>query len=146
MSTFPGATGAATCRPRRARRGRSRRRGKREGVLKKAGRRAGVPWVGFHSFHHTCATMLFRSGLNAKQVQVWLGHHSPAFTLGTYVHLLSDDLPDAGFLDALTGPESGPGGNNGATSSTETSRDVPDTPDTEKASEQVIDLVPARAA
>jgi integrase len=82
-------------------------------ILKKAGRKAGVPRVGFHSFRHTCATMLFRSGLNAKQVQVWLGHHSPAFTLGAYVHLLSDDLPDAGFLDALTGAESGSGGNKG---------------------------------
>ena len=48
--------------------------------------------------------MLFRSGLNAKQVQVWLGHHSPAFTLATYVHLLPDDLPDPRFLDELTRP------------------------------------------
>jgi hypothetical protein len=60
-------------------------------------------WVGFHTFRHTCATMLFRKGLNAKQVQMWLGHNSPAFTLVTYVHLLPDDLPDPGFLDALTG-------------------------------------------
>jgi integrase len=41
-------------------------------------------------------------GLNAKQVQVWLGHHSPAFTLATYIHVLPDDLPDASFLDAVT--------------------------------------------
>jgi hypothetical protein len=47
--------------------------------------------------------MLFRHGLNAKQAQMWLGHHSPAFTLSTYVHLLPDDLPDASFLDDLTG-------------------------------------------
>jgi hypothetical protein len=47
--------------------------------------------------------MLFRHGLNAKQVQVWLGHHSPAFTLATYVHLLRDDLPSSDFLDPLTG-------------------------------------------
>jgi hypothetical protein len=33
------------------------------------------------------------------------GHYSPAFTLGTYVHLLSDDLPDADFLDATTASE-----------------------------------------
>jgi hypothetical protein len=46
--------------------------------------------------------MLFRHGLNAKQAQMWLGHHSPAFTLATYVHLLPDDLPDPGFLDNLT--------------------------------------------
>jgi integrase len=66
-------------------------------------------WVGFHSLRHTCATILFRHGLNAKQVQMWLGHHSPAFTLATYVHLLPDDLPDPAFLDELTvdGAESG---------------------------------------
>jgi len=50
-----------------------------------------VPWVGFHTFRHTCATRLFREGRNAKQVQRWLGHHSAAFTLETYIHLLSDD-------------------------------------------------------
>jgi integrase len=71
-------------------------------VLKPAARRAGLPWVGFHTFRHTCATMLFKHGLNAKQVQTWMGHHSPAFTLSVYVHLLADDLPDACFLDELT--------------------------------------------
>ena len=74
-------------------------------VLKPAARRAGVPWVGFHTFRHTCATILFRRGLNAKQVQVWLGHHSPAFTLATYVHLLPDDLPDSPFdMEATVAP------------------------------------------
>jgi integrase len=71
-------------------------------VLKPAARTAGVPWAGFHTFRHTCATTLFRRGLNAKQVQVWLGHHSPAFTLATYVHLIPDDLPEADFLDEVT--------------------------------------------
>lgn len=86
----------------------------RHRVLKPAGVTAGV-WleldrkgettsgVGFHTFRHTCATTLFRKGLNAKQVQLWMGHHSAAFTLATYVHLLPDDLPDASFLDAVTG-------------------------------------------
>ncbi len=46
--------------------------------------------------------MLFRRGLNAVQVQLWLGHHSPAFTIATYVHLLPEDLPDPAFLDELT--------------------------------------------
>lgn len=73
-------------------------------VLKPAARRAGVPWAAFHTLRHTCATMLFRAGLNAKQVQMWLGHHSPAFTLAVYVHLLPDDLPNPDFLDALTQP------------------------------------------
>ena len=75
-------------------------------------------WVGFHTFRHTAATLLFKGGLNAKQVQVWLGHHSPGFTLATYVHLLPDDLPGADFLDALTVPV----GNEGAPEANETSR------------------------
>ena len=70
-------------------------------VFKPAARRAGVPWAGLHTLRHTCATTLFRNGLNAKQVQLWLGHHSPAFTLAVYVHLSTDDLPDPVFLDAL---------------------------------------------
>jgi integrase len=70
-------------------------------VIKPAARAAGVPWAGWHSLRHTCATMLFRSGANAKQVQVWLGHHSPAFTLATYVHLLPDDAADAAFWDRI---------------------------------------------
>ena len=68
-------------------------------VLKPAGRRAGVPWCSFHTFRHTAASVFFRAGWNAKQVQLVLGHHSPAFTLSTYVHLIADDLPDAAFLD-----------------------------------------------
>jgi integrase len=51
-----------------------------------------VPWAGLHSFRHTVASMLFAEGRNAKQVQPWLGHHSAAFTLETYIHLLSDEL------------------------------------------------------
>jgi integrase len=65
-------------------------------------------WVGFHTFRHTCATMLFRSGWNAVQVQRWLGHHKPSFTLDTYVHLLEDDLPEPfeiGVLSETNGTE-----------------------------------------
>jgi hypothetical protein len=72
-------------------------------VLKPAAVDAGIgQWVGFHTLRHTCATIAFRHGANAKQVQLWLGHHSPAFTLTTYVHLLPDDLPDPAFLDTVT--------------------------------------------
>lgn len=53
---------------------------------------AGVAWVTFHSFRHTCASLLFDQGRNPKQVQRWLGHHSAAFTLEKYIHLLSDEL------------------------------------------------------
>jgi integrase len=63
--------------------------------------------VTFHVFRHTCASVLFRTGWNAKQVQAWLGHHSPAFFLSVYVHLLPDDLPDPSFLDRLEGATRG---------------------------------------
>lgn len=33
-----------------------------------------------------------KAGRNPVQVQRWLGHHSPSFTLDTYVHLLEADL------------------------------------------------------
>lgn len=61
-------------------------------VLGPAREAAGVEWAGFHTLRHMCGTILFRRGLNAKQVQLWLGHHSPAFTLATYVHLLPEDV------------------------------------------------------
>ena len=63
-------------------------------VLRPVAQEVGAPWAGFHTLRHTCASMLFERGANAKQVQRWLGHHSPSFTLDTYVHLLADDLGD----------------------------------------------------
>ena len=45
-----------------------------------------------HSFRHTCASLLFSQGRNVKQVQRWLGHHSPSFTLETYVHLMDEGV------------------------------------------------------
>lgn len=44
--------------------------------------------VTFHTFRHTCASLLFEHGRNIKQVQEWLGHADPGFTLRTYVHLM----------------------------------------------------------
>lgn len=70
-------------------------------TVQAAGKAVGIDGVGPHTLRHSCATRLFRNGLNAKQVQLWLGHHSPAFTLATYVHLLADDLPEVAFLDEL---------------------------------------------
>ena len=64
----------------------------RRRVLPPAREEANLPWVGFHTFRHTCASMLFAQGRNAVQVQRWLGHHSAAFTLSRYVHLLNGDL------------------------------------------------------
>ena len=74
-----------------------------EWVRERGGLRADS-WVGFHSFRHTCATILFRRGWNAVQVQRWLGHHKPSFTLDSYVHLLDEDAPEPAFFDALAPP------------------------------------------
>jgi integrase len=70
-------------------------------VVKGAAKKVGAPWAGLHTLRHTCATILFRRGWNAVQVQRFLGHHSPAFTLAVYVHLLPDDLPEPAFMDDL---------------------------------------------
>jgi integrase len=59
------------------------------------------PTVTFHTFRHTCASLLFDDGRNIKQVQEWLGHADPGFTLRTYVHLL-----DAGVGGGLEFPGS----------------------------------------
>ncbi|MGI8714923.1 MAG: tyrosine-type recombinase/integrase, partial [Solirubrobacteraceae bacterium] len=61
-------------------------------VLGPACAEAGVEWAGFHTFRHTIASRMFAAGRNAVQVQHWLGHHSAAFTLQRYVHLLDGDL------------------------------------------------------
>ena len=59
----------------------------------KKGKRA-ESWIGFHTFRHTCASMLFRAGWSAPQVQRFLGHHKPSFTLDVYVHLMPEDVPE----------------------------------------------------
>jgi integrase len=68
----------------------------RRDVLEPAAAAAELERVTFHTFRHTCASMLFESGKNIAQVSKWLGHADPAFTLRTYVHLL-----DAGLGEAL---------------------------------------------
>ena len=68
-------------------------------ILKPTVEDLGLPWVSFHTFRHTCASLLFASGKNVKQVQEWLGHADPGFTLRTYVHLLDEGVGDASFLD-----------------------------------------------
>src|SRR5829696_4386457 len=73
-------------------------------VLKPAAESIRLGWVSYHSFRHTCASLLFDEGRNARQVAEWLGHADPTFTLRTYVHLLDDGLGDAEFLDAAVGP------------------------------------------
>lgn len=67
-------------------------------VLKPAVQKAGVgAWVSFHTFRHTCATILFRRGWNAVQVQKFLGHADTTTTMRVYIHLLDEDLPEPDF-------------------------------------------------
>ncbi len=65
--------------------------------------------VSFHNFRHTCASLLFDDGRNIKQVQEWLGHADPGFTLRTYVHLMDDGVGDADFFDEAVAPGGGKG-------------------------------------
>ena len=57
-------------------------------VLKPLVRQAGAPWAGFHTFRHTFASLHLGRGTNLLQLSRALGHHSPAFTLTRYTHLL----------------------------------------------------------
>jgi hypothetical protein len=96
----------------------------RRRVLLPALEAASVDWrAGFHTFRHTRASELFAAGRNIKQVQRWLGHHKPSFTLDTYVHLLGDDMGaalPAGRVDE-TNTEAD-GGTQGAPEATENRR------------------------
>lgn len=75
----------------------------RNRVLKPTVESVGLGWVTFHSFRHTCGSLLFAGGKDVKQVQEWLGHADPGFTLRTYVHLLDEGLGSADFLDDAVG-------------------------------------------
>ena len=73
----------------------------RQRIMKPVAEEIGAPWLGFHTFRHTCASLLFERGANAVQVQRWLGHHSAAFTLATYVHLMNDDIGEPLDLESV---------------------------------------------
>ncbi len=67
----------------------------RSRVLAPAARRAGLSNIGFHAFRHTCASLLIERGLSLLRLQVWMGHHSAAYTIDTYGHLVDPDLSTA---------------------------------------------------
>jgi len=72
-------------------------------MLKPWAEEIGAPWAGFHTLRHTYATLQLSAGANMLQLSRALGHHSPAFTLATYCHLLDDDLAPALDLDHALG-------------------------------------------
>jgi integrase len=61
-----------------------------------------APWAGFHTFRHTFASLHLSQGTNLLQLSRALGHHSAAFTLSRYTHLLPGD--EAPALDLARGP------------------------------------------
>jgi hypothetical protein len=50
-----------------------------------------APWAGLHTFRHTFASLHLSEGTNILQLSRALGHHSAAFTLSRYTHLLPGD-------------------------------------------------------
>lgn len=103
----------------------------RRRVLNPAAEAAGVPWTGFHTLRHTCASRLLAEGhKNIAQVARWLGHADPAFTLRTYVHLMDEGVGDAEFL-ATSAPAEG--GNAEATQGPGTGTNEPPEAETETA-------------
>jgi integrase len=69
-------------------------------TLKPIFEEAGVSWAGWHCLRHTYASLQLARGANLLQLSRALGHHSPAFTLNVYAHLLGDDMAPALDLDA----------------------------------------------
>jgi integrase len=81
-------------------------------VLKPAAEEADVAWAGLHTFRHTFASLHIDRGTNVVILSKLIGHHSPAFTLSVYAHLLDGDVGEALDLDAEL--SQGAGGNTGA--------------------------------
>lgn len=75
----------------------------RRRALTPAMRAAGVnPPLGFHALRHTFASMHVARGTNVVQLARLLGHHSAAFTLSVYAHLMDEGVGDALDIAATT--------------------------------------------
>lgn len=79
----------------------------RRRVLKPLVEEVNAPWAGFHTFRHTFASLHLSQGTNLLQLSRALGHHSPAFTLTRYTHLLPGDEAPPLDLALATYDESG---------------------------------------
>lgn len=64
----------------------------RKMALQPAARRAGIDGVGLHTFRHTCAALLIEQGASPLRLQRWMGHHSAAYTLDAYGHLIDGEM------------------------------------------------------
>ena len=68
-------------------------------VLRPIMEEIGAPGLSYHAMRHTFASLQLASGANILQLSRALGHHSAAFTLSTYAHLLPGDQIAALDLD-----------------------------------------------
>lgn len=64
----------------------------RRRMLKPLVEEAGAGWAAFHTFRHTFASIHLSEGTDLVAVSRALGHHSAAFTLSRYAHLLPGEL------------------------------------------------------
>jgi integrase len=77
----------------------------RRNVLKPLMAKIGAAGLGFHALRHTYASLQLAAGVNILQLSRALGHHSPAFTLSVYCHLLEgDEAPPLDLAAALELP------------------------------------------
>jgi integrase len=63
-------------------------------------KQAGLPPIRLHDLRHTHASMLLAAGVNPKVASERLGHHSTAFTLDVYSHVVPGMQADAAALIA----------------------------------------------
>jgi integrase len=82
----------------------------RRDFLKALMEEIGVTGAGFHILRHTFASMQLARGVNMLQLSKVLGHHSPAFTLSVYCHLLEGE--EAPALDLAAELKRGNAGGN----------------------------------
>lgn len=65
------------------------------GTFERHVRQAGLPRIRLHDLRHTHATLMLKGGVNPKVVSERLGHHSAAFTLDVYSHVIPGMQADA---------------------------------------------------
>ncbi|WP_381801695.1 tyrosine-type recombinase/integrase [Streptomyces niveus] len=63
-----------------------------------------APKDGFHVLRHTCASIMLEAGESVVPLARWLGHSSPAITLGYYAHFMPEaGSKGRGTIDGLLG-------------------------------------------
>jgi integrase len=58
-------------------------------------RRAGIPYVRFHTLRHTAASWLLAMGCDIRMVQAVLGHSQISLTANLYTHVVPALLKEA---------------------------------------------------